>query len=163
MKGISSYALVIILLISVIFNIIQYRQVSLLKQNDSKFEELFGVKPSNIQSELNKQKVEKKYIKLSFSSKNTEAQILELKSILEKESGVTFVEYISAQQELNNFKAKHSNDSLTLQALEELGANPYGGSLVITLSDSSQKDSIAKIIESNKKYNIDSVNYDYSK
>jgi cell division transport system permease protein len=59
------------------------------------------------------------------------------------------VQYISADQQVVAFRDRHANDYLTLQALNELGDNPFGGLLQITAKDSSQYEAIAQVLEGN--------------
>jgi cell division transport system permease protein len=58
------------------------------------------------------------------------------------------VTYTSQDEALATFKEKHSNDYLTLQALDELDQNPLGATLNIKAKDPSQYESIAKYFES---------------
>ncbi len=74
-------------------------------------------------------------------------EISEIKSSLEKLPEIREVSYTSEDEALKNFKERHSNDFLTLQALEELDENPLGASLNIKAEDPSQYESISKYIE----------------
>lgn len=56
------------------------------------------------------------------------------------------VKYVSREQALIDFKARHANDQLTLQALEELGENPLGATLSIKAKDPSQYESIVNFL-----------------
>src|SRR3989344_3440623 len=57
---------------------------------------------------------------------------------------VSSISYVSREQALADFRARHENDQLTLQALDELGTNPLGASLEIRAKQTSQYESIAK-------------------
>ncbi len=57
------------------------------------------------------------------------------------------VTYTSAEEALISFKEKHSNDYLTLQALDELNENPLGATLNIKANDPSQYEGIVKYFE----------------
>ena len=72
--------------------------------------------------------------------KNIETQLMTLPE-------VRYVSYTSADQALIDFKDKHANDYLTLQALDELSDNPLGASLNIKAKDPSQYESISKYFE----------------
>jgi cell division transport system permease protein len=48
---------------------------------------------------------------------------------------VSQIEFISANQALEEFKAKHKDDPLTLEALSETGTNPFGASVVVFAKD----------------------------
>lgn len=52
------------------------------------------------------------------------------------------ITYTSREEVLANFRKKHENDQITLQALDELGENPFGASLSIKAKDPSQYQSI---------------------
>ena len=68
-----------------------------------------------------------------------------------------------------DFKERHSNDYLTLQALEELGGNPLGASLNIKAEDPSLYESISKYFENEGTISkgglmiIDKIDYNQNK
>lgn len=76
-----------------------------------------------------------------------EASILALKTSLEQLPDVREVTYTSSEEALTEFRNRHRNDELTIQALEELGDNPLGASLSIRASETSQYESIAAFLE----------------
>jgi len=82
---------------------------------------------------------------------------------------VKSITYTSSDEALSNFKDKHSNDYLTLQALDELSGNPLGASLNIKSNDPSQYESISKYFESDNAVSkealtiIDKVDYSQNK
>src|SRR5574344_1079555 len=82
-----------------------------------------------------------------FVPNASEDSILNIKESLEKLPEVKDIEFVSDDQALIDFKEKHANDYLTLQALEELGENPLGASLNIRAMDPSQYESISKYFE----------------
>lgn len=86
-------------------------------------------------------------IAVYFTIDAEEEQILMLKQTLEKLPEVARVDYSSADEEVLQFRDRHANDYLTLQALDELGDNPFGGALRIKAKDSTQYESIAKVLE----------------
>ena len=55
---------------------------------------------------------------------------------------VSPVVYTSKEDVLANFKQRHLNDQLTLQALDELGDNPFGATLTVKAKDPSQYEGI---------------------
>lgn len=57
------------------------------------------------------------------------------------------VEYISSEQALEQFRAKHQDDQLILQSLEQLDTNPLGASFNIKAKDPAQYESIVKFLE----------------
>ena len=62
---------------------------------------------------------------------------------------VASVQYVSASDTLADFTARNQNDETTLQALDEIGGNPFGDSLAITAKDPSQYAGIADFLNSN--------------
>jgi len=86
-------------------------------------------------------------IAVYFTTTAPEEQILELQDTLQKIPEVAYVEYNSADQQVLAFRDRHAGDYLTLQALEELGDNPFGGSIQIKAKDSTQYEAIARVIE----------------
>ena len=85
-------------------------------------------------------------VNVYFYPTTTETQIMDVKTALEQLPEVTNVTYQSRQDALTAFRARHQNDYLTLQALDELGTNPLGASLSIKAKDSGQYESIAKFL-----------------
>lgn len=98
-----------------------------------------------------------------------EERILALKGTLEELPEVERVDYTSADEEVLAFRERHANDYLTLQALDELGNNPFGGSLRIKAKDSSQYESIANVLEGDSQIArdnaqiIDRINFSQNK
>lgn len=85
-------------------------------------------------------------INVYFVTTTEEDDILSLQKRIRGLPEVQSVEYVSREQTLANFKLRHENDQLTLQALEELGVNPFGASLNIKAQDPSQYESISNFL-----------------
>lgn len=104
-------------------------------------------------------------INVYFVTTAPEENILALKTKIETLPEVNKVEYVSREQSLANFKLRHENDEITLQALEELGDNPLGASLNIKAKEPSEYEGIANFLnEENILGNggekiIDKINY----
>lgn len=104
-------------------------------------------------------------INVYFVTSAKEEDVLAVKQSIEKLAEVSSVEYISREQVLENFKKKHENDELTLQALTELGDNPLGATLNVRAKDPSQYASIAEFLKGDSAVSggvssiIDNVNY----
>lgn len=104
-----------------------------------------------------------------FTQGAAESEILSLKESIEKLPEVASVDYVSADAALAQFRERHANDYLTLQALEELDENPLGATLNIKAIETSQYESISNFLEgdsaltSNQKVIIDKVNYAQNK
>jgi cell division transport system permease protein len=80
---------------------------------------------------------------------------------------VAKVDYISSDDALAQFRERHQDDELTLQALDELGTNPLGASFNIKANDPSQYEAIVKFLDDSKNSQsgsiIDRVNYTKNK
>ena len=104
-------------------------------------------------------------INVYFVTSAQESDILTLQKKLEAMPEVKSVEYVSADQALQNFKNNHANDQLTLQALSELDGNPLGAVLNIKAKEPSQYEGIANFLDSKDLISsdgapiIESVNY----
>lgn len=112
---------------------------------------------------------EKVDVTVYFVPGTSESSILEVEKILNNLPEISEVSYTSEKQALLDFRERHSNDYLTLQALDELDENPLGASLNIRAKDPSQYESIAKYFESDGTLStedltiIDKVDYNQNK
>jgi len=107
-------------------------------------------------------------VNVYFEPAVEENAALAFKAELENIPEVAFVEYTSREQALADFRERHANDQLTLQALDELGENPFGASLSIKAKQPSEYELIAQFLEdrtndSDGKPFIDHVNYAQNK
>ncbi|PIQ91630.1 MAG: hypothetical protein COV70_02700 [Parcubacteria group bacterium CG11_big_fil_rev_8_21_14_0_20_39_22] len=104
-------------------------------------------------------------VNVYFNTDASEEEVLSLKDQLESFPEVSNVEYISREQALENFKERHKDDILTLQALEELSENPLSAVLNVKTKEPSQYESIANFLSDKKASGedggaaIDEVNY----
>jgi cell division transport system permease protein len=104
-------------------------------------------------------------VNVYFLTSAEEPDILALKDRLSGLPEVSNIEYISREAALENFKKRHENDQITLQALEELGDNPLGAALNIKAKNPSQYQGISdflgeeNILSKDGKQIIDKVNY----
>lgn len=95
-----------------------------------------------------------------FKSEATEDQILKIKSDLSALPEVANVIYTSRDQALADFKARHVQDKLIQESLEQLDSNPLAASLNIKTRDSSQYASITQFLENNSLHGvIDKINF----
>jgi cell division transport system permease protein len=108
-------------------------------------------------------------VTIYFTIGAKEDKILSLKSSLEKLPEVAAVSYTSAEEALRAFRDRHQNDYPTIQALDEIGANPLGGYLNVKAKEVSQYASIANFLKSDNALVlgsasiIDKVNYNQNK
>ena len=104
-------------------------------------------------------------VNVYFLTSTTEEGVLALATALRTLPEVKEVEYISRAEALLNFKKRHENDELTLQALKELPDNPLGAVLNIRAKEPSQYEGIANFLKSDTALSsgtqsiIDEVNY----
>jgi cell division transport system permease protein len=98
-----------------------------------------------------------------------EQEVLNLKASLESLGDVREVVYTSREEALELFRARHQDDELTIQALEELNENPLGATLSIRARETSQYESIAIFLEESRAAEaqenplIDRINYNDNK
>ncbi len=85
-------------------------------------------------------------ISVYFVPTADESDISALESKLEAMPEVASVQYVSASDTLADFTARNLDDQTTLQALNEIGGNPFGASLAITAKDPSQYEDIASFL-----------------
>jgi len=85
-------------------------------------------------------------INVYFTTNASEMDILSMKKSIESIGEVSSVTYISSDQALVNFNERHKDDSLILQALDELDTNPLTASLSIKAKEPSQYEGIAKFL-----------------
>jgi len=106
-------------------------------------------------------RIEKKVdISVYFTVDASESDILALQDELNNFPQVEAVEYVSRAQALENFKARHTNNALITQSLEELGENPLGASLNIQAQNPEQYESVAKFLNASSYSGIiDKINY----
>lgn len=87
-------------------------------------------------------------VNVYFSTDASEEQVLSVQKAIEALPEVATVAYTSSQQALAEFRERHKNDQLTIQALDQLTQNPLGASLAIRAKETSQYESVAKFLES---------------
>lgn len=104
-------------------------------------------------------------VNVYFVTTAPEEEILDLKAQIEALPEVSYVEYTNREEALAQFRARHEDDQLTLQALDELGENPLGASLAVKAKEPSQYESIANFLAEEPVLSpegtsiIDEVNY----
>lgn len=104
-------------------------------------------------------------VRIYFTGDATEAQVSDIRARILGLPQVSTVTYTSKDNALEQFKNSHSGDQLTLQALDELGDNPFGASLSILAKDPSMYEEIAKQLQDGssilggKEEYVDKINY----
>ena len=98
-----------------------------------------------------------------FTTDATQDQFDALLTSLKALPEVSAVTFKTREQALLEFQERHKNDQLTMQALDELGANPLGASLEIKAKDPSQYALITQYLENQRSASpttgIDKVNF----
>src|SRR3989344_7050723 len=103
---------------------------------------------------------EKIDISAYFKPDATEEQALKIKSDLSILPEVANVTYISQEQALADFRARHAQDELIQESLEQLDGNPLAASLNIKTKDTSQYAAIAEFLEASALRSvIDKINF----
>lgn len=72
---------------------------------------------------------------------------------------VQSVTYTSREDALAAYRAKNNNDSVAMQALDELKENPLGATIAIQAKETSQYESINQFLEEQKSPAVDEINY----
>lgn len=104
-------------------------------------------------------------VNVYFVTDAQERDIIAIQRKLEGLSDVSSVVYTSREERLEDFRTRHENDQLTLQALDELQENPLGASLAIKATDPSRYEGIVAFLSDDPSINpdsgpiIDSINY----
>ncbi len=104
-------------------------------------------------------------VNVYFVTNADETDILSVQHKLEALSDVATVTYVSRAQALESFRLRHTDDELTLQALDELGENPLGASLAVKAKDPSKYEGIVKFLSDDPSVSpssgpiIDRINY----
>lgn len=80
----------------------------------------------------------------------TDEVILAIKADLEGRPDASSVQYVTKEQALAAFEARHRANPLVAQALQELGENPLQASLVVKASDPARYGVIAEALKSPK-------------
>lgn len=103
-------------------------------------------------------------ISIYFKPDAEESDITTVKNTIQKLAEVEKVIYTSKEEVLNDFKTKHQNDQVTMEALNELNTNPFGATLSVKARDTDLYDDIINKINSNNllgnaSSSVDSINY----
>lgn len=85
-------------------------------------------------------------VNVYFTTDAQEVDILSFKKQVEAMPEVSKVDYVSREKALLNFRVRHQNDQITLQALDELNDNPLGAVLNIKAKDTAEYESIANYL-----------------
>ncbi len=104
----------------------------------------------NISQHLIADLQEKVDISVYFDKEYPEEKILEVKTQLETIEEVRSVEYISAENALENFIERHKDDTVLIESLQEVGSNPFFAALNVKAEEAAQYDSISVFLETDQ-------------
>lgn len=82
---------------------------------------------------------------------------------------VASVTYTSSEEALAEYRERNKDDTISLQALEELGENPLGATIAIQAKETSQYENIARFLDEQRELEqpqvqvIDKINYNNTK
>lgn len=96
-------------------------------------------------------------INIYLTANAPESSILDLKKKIETLPEVREVAYVSRDQALEAFRARHENDYRIIQALDEIGDNPLTAMLNIKAKEPSQYEGIAKALEGKSALSADAL------
>lgn len=109
-------------------------------------------------------------INIYVDAKASEEQILSLQKQIETIPEVDKVTYISREDALTAFRARHENDHRIIQALDEIGDNPLPAALTVKAKEPSQYQGIASFLSNKSELSedkalsiISKVNYNDNK
>lgn len=91
-------------------------------------------------------------IKVYFKVNATDDQVNQIKDKISSLPEVKSVKLLTSNDVLEAFKKTRAEDQTALQALEELGYNPFGSTLTITAQDINSYDSIAQSLDSGSQF-----------
>jgi len=100
-------------------------------------------------------------VNVYFTVDAPESQVQSLIKDIQNLPEVVAATYTSREDALADFRERHAEDDLTLQALDELGDNPLGASVAIRAQNPTQYEGIVKFLseESVSGGLIDRINY----
>jgi cell division transport system permease protein len=99
-------------------------------------------------------------ISVYFKTEATESEIFKVKEDLEDLGSIRYVEYVSREQALSDFKERHAGDALIQESLAELGGNPLQASLNVKAHESSEYENVVGFLEANSfRVLIDKINF----
>jgi len=103
---------------------------------------------------------EKIDVSVYFKKDTAPEDIFQLKDQVSKLPDIKRVEYVSREQALESFVEKHKNEQTMLDALNEVGDNPFLASLNIKAKEAAQYEQVAQFLEKEEfKDLIEKVDY----
>jgi cell division transport system permease protein len=107
---------------------------------------------------------EKADISVYFNDSASEDDILKLQSTISQVSGIQKVDYVSKDNALEAFSARHQGDPTLMEALQQVNGNPFLASLTVRAADSNQYATVENLLSGDTyKDMINKVNYSEKK
>ena len=99
-------------------------------------------------------------VSVYFKYEAAEEDMAEVRQALSAIPQVKEVNYISKEEALENFTARHEQDAVLMESLTEVGANPFLASLGVIAFQASQYESVVSFLEDSE-YNhlIEKIDY----
>lgn len=103
-------------------------------------------------------------INVYFYPDAEETDVFALRDELSLLPEVSSIDYVSREDAIAQFRDRHADDYLTIQALDELDENPLGASLNIQADDAAQYATIAQYLEVHPtSFAIEKINYNQNR
>jgi cell division transport system permease protein len=102
---------------------------------------------------------EKADISVYFKEEVPEEEILKFKEEILKIPEVKEVKYVSREEALKEFKERHKENPILMEALSEIGANPFLASLSIRAGEASHYEAIINFLNEKNSQFIEKVDY----
>jgi cell division transport system permease protein len=99
-----------------------------------------------------------------FKTDTPEEQVLEVRAELQNRSDVASVNYVSREDALADFKARHAQDALISESLSLLDGNPLSASLNIKTKEFSEYATVAQFLQNSRfKDLFEKINFEENK
>jgi cell division transport system permease protein len=102
---------------------------------------------------------EKADISVYFKEEVLEEDILKLEEEISKIPEVKEVKYVSKEEALNEFRERYKENPILMEALSEIGANPFLASLSIKVQEASQYEAIINFLNEKNSQIIEKIDY----
>ena len=108
-------------------------------------------------------------INVYFVPSAPEEEIERLRSAVAALPDVASVKYTTSEEALAEYRERNKDDTISLQALDELGENPLGATIAIQAKETSQYENIARFLDEQRALEqpqvqvIDEINYNNTK
>lgn len=102
---------------------------------------------------------EKADVSIYFKEEAPEEEILSIEEEISKIPGIKEIKYTSREMALETFEEKHQENPLLLEALKEVGKNPFLASISVKASDPQQYEEILNLLKEKDSKVIEKIDY----